>query len=35
MLTELKEFLGKEVDLVDRGGLKPRDHKIRDEATLL
>jgi predicted nucleotidyltransferase len=35
MLTELKEFLGEEVDLVDKGGLKPRDSHILKDAFLL
>ena len=35
MLIELKEFLGEEVDLVDKGGLKPRDSHILKDAILL
>jgi predicted nucleotidyltransferase len=32
---ELAEFLQVSVDLVDRGGLKPRDTRIREEALAL
>ncbi|HEY9275549.1 MAG TPA: nucleotidyltransferase domain-containing protein [Candidatus Nanopelagicaceae bacterium] len=35
MLIELQTFLGEEVDLVDRGGLKPRDSHILKDAVLL
>lgn len=35
MLTELKTFLGEEVDLVDKGALKPRDNHILKDAVLL
>ena len=35
LLTELKEFLGEEVDLVDMGGLKPRDSHILKDAVKL
>jgi predicted nucleotidyltransferase len=32
---ELAEYLNVSVDLIDRGGLKPRDTHIRDEALAL
>ena len=35
LMNDLEDFLGSHVDVVSLGGLKPRDHKIRDEAILL
>jgi predicted nucleotidyltransferase len=35
MLIELQTFLGEEVDLVDKGGLKSRDSHILKDAVLL
>ncbi len=35
MLFELNELMGEEVDLVDAGGLKPRDSHILADAVLL
>ena len=35
MLIELNELMGEEVDLVDIGGLKPRDSHILADALLL
>lgn len=35
LMNDLEDFLGSHVDVISLGGLKPRDHKIRDEAILL